>query len=101
MGCDGLSALRRAIGQSGDVDPNMQQFDIIAAIRYWKDKSPIKWTSKHILGHQDNNPWNVLDRDAFHNCEMDQLAKERWNKLQAETTPPIYVESKENHGRSM
>ena len=72
-----------------DVDPNTQQFDIIAAIRYWKDKSPIQWTSKHILGHQDNNPWNVLDRDAFHNCEMDQLAKERWTKLQAETTPPI------------
>jgi hypothetical protein len=61
IGCDGLSALRRAIDQSGDVDPTTQHFDIIAAIRTWKNKSPIKWTSKHVLGHQDKNPWNVLD----------------------------------------
>ena len=34
--CDGLSAINKAIGQSGDVDPSMQQFDIVAAIRTWK-----------------------------------------------------------------
>lgn len=50
------SALRRAIDQSGDVDPNTQQFDILAATRYWKGKFPIKWTSKHVQGHQDDNP---------------------------------------------
>jgi hypothetical protein len=62
----------------------MQQFDMVAAIRTWKTKSPIIWTSKHILGHQDENPWNVLDRHAFYNCEMDKLAKERWERLQRE-----------------
>jgi hypothetical protein len=82
--CDGLSALNRAISQSGDADPSMQQFDMVAAIRTWKIKSPITWTSKHILGHQDANPWNVLDRYAHYNCEMDTLAKERWERLQRE-----------------
>lgn len=105
VGCDGLSALRRAIDQSGDVNPNTPHFDIIAAIRYWKNKSPITWTSKHVLGHQDKNPWNVLDRAAFHNCEMDQLAKERWQILQSEEIPsnafrisgepwPIYIKGR-------
>jgi hypothetical protein len=103
VGCDGLSALRRAIDQSGDVSPNVQHFDIIAAIRHWKNKSPVSWNSQHVLGHQDDNPWNMLDRNAFYNCEMDQLAKERWRKRQDEGNPsntlqisgepwPIYLE---------
>jgi hypothetical protein len=84
VGCDGLSVLRRALDQSGDVNPSMQHFDIIAAIRHWKNKSPVSWSSQHVLVHQDNNPWNMLDRNAFYNCEMDQLAKERWRKRQEE-----------------
>jgi hypothetical protein len=103
--CDGSSALRRAIDQSGDVSPNTQQFDIIAGIRHWKNKSPITWKSKHILGHQDRNPWNVLDRYATHNCEMDQLARKRWQQLQEEGNSmnsvtisgepwPLYIETR-------
>jgi hypothetical protein len=33
------------------------------------------------LGHQDKNPWNVLDRPAYYNCEMDRLAKERLGRM--------------------
>jgi hypothetical protein len=33
-----------------------------------------------ITFHQDNNPWNMFLQIAFYNCEMDQLAKERWRQ---------------------
>ena len=58
------------------MDPTWQQFDLIAAIREWKHRSPVKWRTRHILGHQDDNPCNVLDRWATLNCEMDTRAKE-------------------------
>jgi hypothetical protein len=68
--------------QTGDVDPTCQQFDLIAAIREWKAKSPIDWETRHVEGHQDKNPLNVLDRWATLNCEMDARAKNRLQQLQ-------------------
>ena len=78
---------------TGDVDPTGQQFDLIAAIREWKAKSPIDWETQHIAGHQDKNPNNVLDRGATLNCEMDARAKDRLRQLQSDrrqgTAPEI------------
>ena len=38
-------------------------------------KSPIRWTHVHVKGHQDDNPFAVLDRWATLNVEMDFKAK--------------------------
>ena len=56
VGCDGLSALKQALAHDDDVDPTKQHFDVISAIRQLKASSPIKWTTRHILGHQDDDP---------------------------------------------
>jgi hypothetical protein len=42
--------------------------------------SPIKWTSCHIAGHQDDGI-EVLDRWANLNIEMDSLAKVYWSDM--------------------
>ena len=76
VGCDGAGALKQALEKEGEVEPTWQQFDLIAAIRDWKQHSPVKWKTRHILGHQDDNPNHVLDRWATLNCEMDRRAKE-------------------------
>ena len=80
IACDGDSALWKAIDEKGEVDPTDQQFDMIAAIRQQLQATPIAWTSKQVAGHQDKNPYNVLDRFATINCEMDALAKQHWTQ---------------------
>ena len=43
--------------------------------------SPIKWTCRHVAGHQDDDGIEVLDRWAKLNIEMDNLAKVYWNDM--------------------
>jgi hypothetical protein len=92
VGCDGLSALLQALDYDDDVDPTSQQFDIIAAIHYWRDLSPVQWKSRHILGHQDDaGVPTVLDRWATLNCEMDASAKAHWEHCHLQPQPNITI----------
>ena len=80
IACDGDSALWMAIDSHGPVGPDVQQFDMIAAIRAQVAKSKVEWVSRQVQGHQDKNPYNVLDRFETLNCEMDASAKEHWEE---------------------
>jgi hypothetical protein len=78
VGCDGLSALRKAFGQGSNFDPDIKDpdYDLLSAIRKALARSPAKWTWRHVLGHQDDDDGiEVLDRWATLNIEMDNLAK--------------------------
>jgi hypothetical protein len=64
-------------------------------------KSPLKWKCQHVVGHQDDNGFEELDRWATLNIEMDSLAKVFWNDMcesQAENMSiageywPVYIE---------
>jgi hypothetical protein len=92
VGCDGQGALIQALEYAGDVDPSCQQFDIIAAIRFWKTKSPIQWRNRHILGHQDDiQAEHELDRWAQLNCEMDLKAKAHWQQQRTQPHVPLGI----------
>ena len=80
----------------GPIDPTIQQFDIISAIRRQVQATPITWTTRRVEGHQDKNPLNVLDRLATLNCAMDTLAKQRW----AESHNSLHNYTGEIHGRA-
>jgi hypothetical protein len=83
VGCDGLSALRIAFGQGSNFDPDIKDpdCDMLSTIRKALAQSPVKWTWRHVLGHQDDNGIKVLDRWVTLNIEMDNLVKVHWNDL--------------------
>jgi hypothetical protein len=55
FGCDGLSALSKAFSEVTDTPVDEPSFDLIAAIKHEINVSPIEWTHRHILGHQDDH----------------------------------------------
>lgn len=81
VSCDGLAALNNAFAYEDELPPTVQHFDLLMAIRHWKKRCPITWCTKHVKGHQDDNPWNVLDRWATLNQAMDLKAKQRLSRL--------------------
>ena len=81
VGCDGLQALRYGTTDSDITNPKYPQYDIIAATRQAMRRCPIKWTTKHVKGHQDDNEEAQLDRWAVWNIEMDEKAKAYWYKM--------------------
>ena len=42
----------------------------------------ITWTTRHVKGHQDDDTDAVIDRWALLNIEMDDKAKEHWQRTQ-------------------
>jgi hypothetical protein len=82
IACDGDSALWMAVDQEAEIGPATQQFDIICAIREQIQQSPIEWKTRRVAGHQDNKPYNVLDRFETLNCRMDSMAKDHWKRHQ-------------------
>jgi hypothetical protein len=44
----------------------------------------VKWTWRHVAGHQDDDGIEELDRWAMLNIEMDNLAKVYWNNMRDE-----------------
>ena len=62
IACDGLSALNQCAKLDANPQPKAPHFDIIAATRAVMNRCPIKWTFRHIYGHQDKVKYNVLDR---------------------------------------
>ena len=54
---------------------------MLSAIRKALARSPVTWTWHHVIGHQDDNGIEALDRWATLNIEMDNLAKVYWNDV--------------------
>jgi hypothetical protein len=63
-------------------------------IRLLLQHSPIAWQFQHVLGHQDQTQqYNLLDRPAQLNVDMDRLAKTYWTVLNAHRPPSFSPQS--------
>ncbi len=60
------------------ISPRHSRYDLTMAIRTLVWKSPIKQTISHLKGHQDEDPYRVLDRWAKLNVQVDILVKAYW-----------------------
>jgi hypothetical protein len=75
LGCDGKSALEKALGNK-PINIEDSNYDLLSAIRKLRNSTPISWTTRHIKGHQDaSQTLDELDRWALLNVEMDTRAK--------------------------
>ena len=54
--CDGDTALKHATNEFDWISPARPHFDLIAAIWSANARTPLKWESKEIKGHQDDCP---------------------------------------------
>ena len=61
-----------------DISCTQPHFDLLSGIHGMKEESNIKWTSRHIKGHQDNDEYADLDKWALLNIECDIRAKQFW-----------------------
>ena len=73
--CDGDMALKHATNEYDWISPARPHFDLIAAIWSTNARTPLKWESKHVKGHQDDCRTALLDRWAHLNIRMDTQAK--------------------------
>jgi len=93
--CNGEATLTKSMKQWAS-NPLDKQFNIIHAIRAGMCKTKIKWSSKHIKGHQDQATLEVCNKARW-NDAMDKVAKNHWEKYKWLQTPkciPYWT----NHG---
>jgi len=89
--CDGLQALERCAELNHRIRPRQPQFDLIEATRKVMKDAPIKWSSRHVKGHQDNF-YGPLDQWAHMNVFCDTVAKLHWaDTTQHPTAPQITI----------
>jgi hypothetical protein len=77
IGCGGLSALSKAF-DSWPLELADPYFDMLSSLRLMIASSPLTWTTRHVAGHQDDDPTHPLDWCALQNIQMDNLAKVFW-----------------------
>jgi hypothetical protein len=87
VGCNGLSALNKAF-DTWPLEPADPHFDMLCALRQMIKSSPLKWKTRHVDGHQDNDVTVKLDFWAVKNIQMDNLAKVFW--MQHSHSAPIF-----------
>lgn len=80
VGCDGESALYQCFLKSQDLNASERHYDLVNAIRSLIRKCPFDIVPHHVKGHQDDDPNAELDEWARLNIEMDQRAKEHWER---------------------
>jgi len=78
--CNGKAALTKCMKLWAS-NPLDKQFDIIHTICARIRKTKVKWSSKHIKGHQDQAALVTCDKARW-NDAMDQAAKKHWQKIQ-------------------
>ena len=89
IACDGLSAIRKALDADSNFSSRSSQFDLLSAIESIALELPISIHWRHVDGHQDDGRIGPLDRWEALNCEMDQAAKDRWQRS-SPTHRPFY-----------
>ena len=80
-GCDNKSALHNAFGLH-PITTKIPSRDIVAAIRYHIQQSPLQWIPKHVKGHQDLHNRSYLDEWALGNIQVDRAANEARERIQ-------------------
>ena len=78
VGCDGLNALRDCFTPGFTASCAKPHFDLVCAIRTLIKRTQIKWTWRHVDGHQLEDPfleYGDLDRWGQLNEDMDLQAK--------------------------
>ena len=75
MICDNKGALASSFGYK-KINPRWKCYDLLCMTRFQLKNSPLKWTHKHVKGHQDNNTtYENLDIISQANVDVDTLAK--------------------------
>ena len=89
--CDCKGALEAIKNRYAIAEPNRPHYDIIQAIWKIQDETNIKWTLKHVKGHQDANlSVDKLTREEQLNIEADAIAKTYAHQLQGlQASTPI------------
>ena len=92
IGCDGLAAWD-AVFVGHPVTSKTKHYDLITTIQTLLRRSPIRWTPKHVEGHQDDHPGKYLDRRAKLNIEMDLAAKIYWEQaIEQDLRPQVELD---------
>jgi hypothetical protein len=87
VGCNGQSALR-AFDLDYYFNPQQADFDILSSLHFRIQNSPITWTPRHILGHQDRLNPSHINHWAALNIKLDLMAKAYWQEIdQAHDSP--------------
>jgi hypothetical protein len=75
--CDSKSAIEKAFDSLKSIKLHDASHDLLKAIQHEKTSTQIKWSGKHISGHQDEIiPFAQLDRLSQLNVLVDQQAKD-------------------------
>jgi len=85
--CDSEAALTKCM-QPWMSNPLEKQFNIIHAIQVGLHATKIKWTSKHIRGHQNKAELALSDKARWNNA-MDHSAKQHWTYIQTSPNQSI------------
>ena len=86
--CDGEAVLTKSM-KPWVSNPLDKQFDIIHAIRANIQQTKIKWSSKHVQGHQNQVALDTNDKVRW-NDAIDQAAKNHWMKIQTQLDPMMH-----------
>jgi hypothetical protein len=77
LACNGLSAINMAFSHVAILLIKIQNYDLIAAIRYAWANSPVGWKVRQVKGHQDDTQdFSQLDRWSQLNIIADKMAKD-------------------------
>ena len=89
LGCDNEGAIK-AIDMTKEYNSQWNSYDILFQIRKELKRSPVKWTFKHVKGHQDEHQHeDQLDEWALANISADKMAKREMKKYLEEGCPYI------------
>ena len=93
IACDGLSALQQAFYE-GPAVVTRPDFDLLHTLRHHLHSSQLKWTSRHVSGHQEDfKEWAELTWWEKQNVRMDHAAKDKM--LRPWEAPSQHVSSHE------
>jgi Reverse transcriptase (RNA-dependent DNA polymerase) len=91
VGCDNRTAVQKCFQPDWIINTSDPDFDLICATRTLASQSKVRWTPRHIKGHQDDHKdYDELDRWAKLNCDMDRKAKAHWERVAIESRLPIW-----------
>jgi hypothetical protein len=89
VACDCKSALEKATS-SKFPHPKSPDFDLLTDIYHMRQNTRVTWVPKWVRGHQDNHQRHEhLDAWARININMDNTAKQHWEKLQNRRPAPF------------
>ncbi len=80
IACDDIKELRQVMDLDYFVSQRYAHFDLTMAIWALFKENPLKLRIWHVKGHQDQDPYKVLDQWASLNIEVNLLAHACWHE---------------------